>query len=69
METKTQTTTKKSQHKMEHISGAEAVVKCLLAEGIDLIYGYPGGAIPVTKFVAPGPEVAMATPTLPVTLA
>jgi acetolactate synthase-1/2/3 large subunit len=45
METKTQTTTKKSQHKMEHISGAEAVVKCLLAEGIDLIYGYPGGAI------------------------
>jgi len=29
----------------EKIIGAEAVVKCLLAEGADLIYGYPGGAI------------------------
>ncbi|MBI9041587.1 biosynthetic-type acetolactate synthase large subunit [Lutibacter sp.] len=27
------------------ISGAEAVIKCLLAEGVDLAYGYPGGAI------------------------
>ncbi len=27
------------------ISGAEAVVQSLLAEGIDLIFGYPGGAI------------------------
>ena len=27
-----------------HISGAEAVIRCLLAEGADLIYGYPGGA-------------------------
>lgn len=27
------------------VSGAEAVIKCLLAEGIDTIYGYPGGAI------------------------
>jgi len=27
------------------ISGAEAVVRCLLEEGADLIYGYPGGAI------------------------
>tara|TARA_B100001989_G_scaffold247238_1_gene219182 strand:+ start:77 stop:1774 length:1698 start_codon:yes stop_codon:yes gene_type:complete len=27
------------------ISGAEAVIKCLLSEGVDLIYGYPGGAI------------------------
>ena len=27
------------------ISGAEAVIKCLLNEGVDLIYGYPGGAI------------------------
>lgn len=26
-------------------SGAEAVVKCLLAEGVGLMYGYPGGAI------------------------
>ncbi len=27
------------------ISGAEAIVHCLLAEGVDLLYGYPGGAI------------------------
>jgi len=29
----------------ETISGAEAVLKCLLAEGVDTIFGYPGGAI------------------------
>ncbi|QLE02325.1 biosynthetic-type acetolactate synthase large subunit [Galbibacter sp. BG1] len=27
------------------ISGAEAVIHCLLAEGIETVYGYPGGAI------------------------
>lgn len=27
------------------ISGAEAVIKSLVAEGIDVVYGYPGGAI------------------------
>jgi acetolactate synthase-1/2/3 large subunit len=27
------------------ISGAEAVIRSLIAEGVDLIYGYPGGAI------------------------
>ncbi len=27
------------------VSGAEAVIKCLLEEGTDTIYGYPGGAI------------------------
>ena len=27
------------------IPGAEAVIRCLLEEGVDLIYGYPGGAI------------------------
>ena len=27
------------------ISGSEAVVRCLIAEGVDVIYGYPGGAI------------------------
>ncbi len=31
--------------KTMHISGAEAVIRCLLAEGVDLLYGYPGGAI------------------------
>ena len=29
----------------EKISGAEAVVRCLIAEGVDIVYGYPGGAI------------------------
>ncbi|MEM1320175.1 MAG: biosynthetic-type acetolactate synthase large subunit [Bacteroidota bacterium] len=28
-----------------HISGAEAVLRCLLEEGVDTIFGYPGGAI------------------------
>ncbi len=27
------------------ITGAEAVIHCLLAEGVEIIYGYPGGAI------------------------
>lgn len=31
--------------KTVRINGAEAVVKCLIAEGIKTIYGYPGGAI------------------------
>jgi len=30
---------------MKQISGAEAIIHCLLEEGVDLIYGYPGGAI------------------------
>ncbi|MEM7086840.1 MAG: biosynthetic-type acetolactate synthase large subunit [Bacteroidota bacterium] len=29
----------------ERITGSEAVVKCLLAEGVSVLYGYPGGAI------------------------
>ena len=36
--------TKKTQT-TERISGSEAVIKCLLAEGVDILYGYPGGAI------------------------
>ncbi|MBD0849675.1 biosynthetic-type acetolactate synthase large subunit [Maribacter arenosus] len=27
------------------ISGAEAIIHCLLAEGVEILYGYPGGAI------------------------
>ncbi|WP_417443910.1 biosynthetic-type acetolactate synthase large subunit [Joostella sp.] len=27
------------------VTGAEAVIHCLLAEGVDTLYGYPGGAI------------------------
>ncbi|AMC12248.1 acetolactate synthase catalytic subunit [Lutibacter profundi] len=30
---------------MIKITGAEAVIKCLLEEGVNLAYGYPGGAI------------------------
>ena len=28
-----------------HITGAEAIVHCLVEEGVDLMFGYPGGAI------------------------
>ena len=45
METITQAQKDKSGHGAKRLSGAEAVVKCLLSEGVDLIYGYPGGAI------------------------
>jgi acetolactate synthase-1/2/3 large subunit len=45
METNTKTKTKQKKAKSLHISGAEAVVRCLLEEGANLIYGYPGGAI------------------------
>ena len=45
MNTKTQTAKKPKVNKTIKISGAEAVIKCLLAEGVDLLYGYPGGAI------------------------
>ncbi len=34
-----------SMVKTETITGAEAVIRCLLAEGVDTIFGYPGGAI------------------------
>ena len=45
METKTKNKPVKKNARPTHISGAEAVIRCLLAEGVDLIYGYPGGAI------------------------
>ncbi len=45
METQTSTQEKAEKKTTVKITGAEAVVKCLLAEGVDLIYGYPGGAI------------------------
>ncbi len=37
----------KGEKKIEtmKISGAEAVIRCLLEEGVNLVYGYPGGAI------------------------
>ncbi|MDC7994369.1 biosynthetic-type acetolactate synthase large subunit [Altibacter sp. HG106] len=44
METSTlsETATQTTSHA---ISGSEAVIKCLLAEGVTTLYGYPGGAI------------------------
>ncbi len=45
METITKIKQKVKQKSTIKISGAEAVVKCLLAEDANLIYGYPGGAI------------------------
>lgn len=45
METTTKAKEKLSSENKLKISGAEAVVRSLIAEGVDLIYGYPGGAI------------------------
>ncbi|MDH7444112.1 biosynthetic-type acetolactate synthase large subunit [Aquimarina sp. 2201CG14-23] len=45
METQTQIEKKETKVTTGHMTGAEAVIHCLLAEGVDLIYGYPGGAI------------------------
>lgn len=44
-ETQTIELDKKSTEATIRVSGAEAVIKCLLAEGVDILYGYPGGAI------------------------
>ncbi|UWX56203.1 biosynthetic-type acetolactate synthase large subunit [Maribacter litopenaei] len=45
METLKEKKTAQKTKKSIRISGAEAIIHCLLAEGVDLIYGYPGGAI------------------------
>ena len=37
--------TKPDQTGPVHITGAEGVIRSLLAEGVDTIFGYPGGAI------------------------
>ncbi len=34
-----------TQEKALKITGAEAIIHCLLAEGVNTLYGYPGGAI------------------------
>ncbi|MFK5890200.1 MAG: biosynthetic-type acetolactate synthase large subunit [Flavobacteriaceae bacterium] len=44
METLNETIAKTKSKTTIKVSGAEAVIKCLLAEGADLIFGYPGGA-------------------------
>ncbi len=35
----------KNTQTTERISGSEAIVRCLLEEGVKVLYGYPGGAI------------------------
>ena len=45
METKTKKKSMTNHDNSSRISGAEAVIRCLLEEGADLVYGYPGGAI------------------------
>ncbi len=45
MQVKTASFGKETTDKKVTVSGAEAVIKCLLEEGVDTIYGYPGGAI------------------------
>ncbi|MFI0428492.1 biosynthetic-type acetolactate synthase large subunit [Mariniflexile sp. HMF6888] len=43
----TQTVNKKQEVAQEtiRITGSEAIIRCLIAEGVDILYGYPGGAI------------------------
>ena len=45
METLELATKKKAEPVAETISGSEAVLKAFIAEGVDTIFGYPGGAI------------------------
>jgi acetolactate synthase-1/2/3 large subunit len=45
MDTLTATQKQYLEQPKERISGSEAIVRCLLAEGVDVLYGYPGGAI------------------------
>ena len=72
------------------LTGSEILVECLKEQGVDTVFGYPGGAIlniydalykhsGEIKHIltsheqgaahAPGPLVAMQTPTFPVALA
>lgn len=45
MTTKTLNKEEKSTSTKVRISGSEAIIRCLIAEGVDILYGYPGGAI------------------------
>ena len=45
METLTSKQKQYLEQPKERISGSEAIVRCLLAEGVEVLYGYPGGAI------------------------
>ncbi len=45
MKPKSDATTILPQTSTKEISGAEAILRCLIAEEVDTIFGYPGGAI------------------------
>ncbi|SHK27253.1 acetolactate synthase, large subunit [Reichenbachiella agariperforans] len=45
METSTLEQEKKAMAKTERMTGSEALLRCLLEEDVDTIFGYPGGAI------------------------
>ena len=45
MDVKAKTKTNYLNQESEHITGCEALVRSLIAQGVDIIYGYPGGAI------------------------
>ena len=45
MDTLELTKEKKTKAATENISGSEAVLRAFVAEGVDIIFGYPGGAI------------------------
>ncbi|MCG8581235.1 MAG: biosynthetic-type acetolactate synthase large subunit [Bacteroidales bacterium] len=45
METQTQTTMEAKETTLKRMSGSEALMQSLLHEGVDLLFGYPGGAI------------------------
>ena len=45
METMTKEKQKVEIKKSVKMTGAKAIVECLIAEGVDLLYGYPGGTI------------------------
>jgi acetolactate synthase I/II/III large subunit len=45
METVTASAKQQVENSPVMISGAEAVIRCLLGENIEVVYGYPGGAI------------------------
>ena len=35
----------KDKHDINNINGSEALLRSLIEEGVDTIFGYPGGAI------------------------
>jgi hypothetical protein len=39
------TSINKKEYCMSKIKGSQAIIKCLQEEGVDLIFGYPGGAV------------------------